>query len=246
MPLNTGPVYEKTVCALRAFCGPLRLYAADFVATSSLRAGWVVVALMCLLGPWVPSSAAQVTTADYQRAQALRQQYESAAVFVPDTPTWINGSHASLLLPPHAGQRLRIRDGRRRHPAEVRRHSITIAAGRQRCHAPSGRAYTSHPASLPNTFTFNDALSAIEMTDRRRALDVHARRIHLPHTRSLPPPGEIRRGISGPVRGDIAAVTPRPRVSPDGRWMAFIDNYNIAHATRSPGGETYAAQYGRL
>ena len=47
-------------------------------------------------------------------------------------------------------------------------------------------------------------------------------------TPELPPPGEIRRGISGPVRGDIANASPRPRMSPDGKWMAFIDNYNVA------------------
>ena len=38
-------------------------------------------------------SAAQVTAADYQRAQSLRQQYESAAIFVPDTPTWVGTTH---------------------------------------------------------------------------------------------------------------------------------------------------------
>jgi dipeptidyl aminopeptidase/acylaminoacyl peptidase len=47
-------------------------------------------------------------------------------------------------------------------------------------------------------------------------------------TPDVPPPGEIRRGITGPVRGDLSAVTPRPRMSPDGKWMAFIDNHNVA------------------
>ena len=47
-------------------------------------------------------------------------------------------------------------------------------------------------------------------------------------TPDVPPPGEIRRGISGPVRGDISSASPRPRMSPDGKWMAFIDNYNVA------------------
>ncbi len=41
-------------------------------------------------------------------------------------------------------------------------------------------------------------------------------------------PGEIRRGITGPVRGDQSGVMARPRMSPDGKWMAFIDNYNVA------------------
>ena len=90
----------------------------------------------------------------------------------------------------------------------------------------SGRAYSG--TRLPfNNFTFNDALSAIEMTiDGARwtcTLADYACR-----TAEVPPPGEIRRGISGPVRGDLSAVTPRPRMSPDGKWMAFIDNYNVA------------------
>ena len=41
-----------------------------------------------------PSVAlAQVTIADYQRAQSLRQAYEAASIFVPDTPTWIGATH---------------------------------------------------------------------------------------------------------------------------------------------------------
>jgi len=38
-------------------------------------------------------ASAQITAADYQRAQAQRQQYEAAAVFVPDTPTWVGTTH---------------------------------------------------------------------------------------------------------------------------------------------------------
>ncbi len=90
----------------------------------------------------------------------------------------------------------------------------------------SGRAYSATRLPFQN-FTFNDALSAIEMTiDGARwtcTLADYACR-----TPDVPPPGEIRRGISGPVRGDISAASPRPRMSPDGKWMAFIDNYNVA------------------
>src|SRR5690349_14133635 len=39
------------------------------------------------------SASAQVTTADYQRAQGLRDRYESAAVSVPDVPAWIGTTH---------------------------------------------------------------------------------------------------------------------------------------------------------
>src|SRR5690349_196368 len=57
-----------------------------------LRA-WAVNAAMILMVASPSPALAQVTTADYQRAQALRQQYESAAVFVPDTPTWVGTTH---------------------------------------------------------------------------------------------------------------------------------------------------------
>src|SRR5688572_33472632 len=38
-------------------------------------------------------ATAQVTAADYQRAQSLRQQYEAVAVAVPDAPTWVGKTH---------------------------------------------------------------------------------------------------------------------------------------------------------
>ena len=42
-------------------------------------------------------------------------------------------------------------------------------------------------------------------------------------TPELPRPGEVRRGITGPVRGDVATMTPRPHVSPDGKWTVFAE-----------------------
>jgi dipeptidyl aminopeptidase/acylaminoacyl peptidase len=97
----------------------------------------------------------------------------------------------------------------------------------------SGHAYTA--ARLPfQNFSFSEALSAIDMTiDGARWTCTLAD--YACHTPELPPLGEIRRGISGPVRADVASANPRPRLSPDGKWMAFIDNYNIA--IRAFGGE---------
>jgi dipeptidyl aminopeptidase/acylaminoacyl peptidase len=90
----------------------------------------------------------------------------------------------------------------------------------------AGREYSG--TRLPfNSFTFNDALSAIEMNiDGARWTCTLAE--YSCRTPDLPPPGDVRRGITGPVRGDISLATPRPKMSPDGKWMAFIDNYNVA------------------
>jgi dipeptidyl aminopeptidase/acylaminoacyl peptidase len=168
-------------------------------------------------------SAAQVTIADYQRAQSLRQQYESAAVFVPDTPTWVGTTHRFYYRRSLANGHEFVMvdaDTQQKQPAfDHTRLADSLSK-------TSGRAYSS--TRLPfNTFTFNDALSAIEMNiDGARwtctLADYSCR------TPDVPPPGEIRRGISGPVRGDLSAVRPRPRMSPDGKWMAFVDNYNVA------------------
>ena len=186
----------------------------------NLSARSVLSAALALVA--VPS-AAQVSTADYQRAQTIRQQYEAAAVSVPDTPTWVGTTHRFYYRrTTAAGHEFVMVDADTQQKAPAFDHA-RLADSLSRA---GGRPVTA--TRLPfNTFTFNDALSAIDMTiDGARwtcTLADYACR-----TPELTPPGEIRRGITGPVRGDISAVTPRPRLSPDGKWMAFIDNYNVA------------------
>jgi dipeptidyl aminopeptidase/acylaminoacyl peptidase len=168
-------------------------------------------------------SAAQVTSADYQRAQALRAQYDAAAVFVPEAATWIGATHTFYYRRSLAnGFEFVTVDA----DTQQRRPSFDHTRLADALSRASGRAYS--PTRLPfPTFTFNDQLSAIDMTIEGArwtcTLADYACR-----TPEVPRPGEIRRGISGPVRGDQSAVTPRPRMSPDGKWMAFIDNYNVA------------------
>ena len=175
-------------------------------------------------------AAAQVTGADYQRAQTLRQQYEAAAINVPDTPTWVGTTHRFYYRRTLAnGHEFVMVDADTQQKSPAFDHARLA----QSLSRTSGRDYTA--TRLPfNTFTFNDALSAMDMTiDGARwtcSLSDYACR-----TPEVTPPGEIRRGITGPVRGDISAVTPRPRLSPDGKWMAFIDTYNVA--IRPFGGE---------
>ena len=179
-------------------------------------------------------AAAQVTGADYQRAQTLRQQYEAAAINVPDTPTWVGTTHRFYYRRTLAnGHEFVMVDADTQQKSPAFDHARLA----QSLSRTSGRDYTA--TRLPfNTFTFNDALSAMDMTiDGARwtcSLSDYACR-----TPEVTPPGEIRRGITGPVRGDISAVTPRPRLSPDSKWMAFIDNYNVA--IRPFGGEKRTA-----
>jgi dipeptidyl aminopeptidase/acylaminoacyl peptidase len=183
----------------------------------------VSVLSVALVAIFVSPASAQITTADYQRAQSLREQYESAAVFVPEPSTWIGTTHKFYYRRSLANGFEFVTvdaDTQQRHPS-FDHHRVAEALSRA-----TGRAYD--PTRLPfQNFTFNETLSAIDMTIEGARwtctlADYSCR------TPEVPRPGEIRRGISGPVRGDQSAITPRPRMSPDGKWMAFIDNYNVA------------------
>ncbi|MDP2053696.1 MAG: DPP IV N-terminal domain-containing protein, partial [Acidobacteriota bacterium] len=183
----------------------------------------------------LPSLAgAQIAPADYERAQGLRERYEALAINVPDTPTWIGTTHRFYYRRSRAEGFEFITvdaDTRQKQP------SFDHARLAESLSKAAGRSYTAW--RLPfQAFTFNEALSAIEMTiDGARWTCVLAD--YSCRTPELPPPGEIRRGITGPVRGDLSRATARPRLSPDGKWMAFIDNYNVA--IRPFGGEKRTA-----
>ncbi len=187
--------------------------------TSRLRPGLLTICLAVL--PSVVT--AQVTRTDYDRAQALREQYETLTVNVPDTPAWIGSTHRFYY--------------RRSRPdgfefvtvdAETRQKQPSFDHRRLAEALSKAANHTYTPTRLPfQSFTFNEALSAIDMTiDGARWTCVLAD--YSCRTPELPPAGEIRRGITGPVRGELTTVAPRPRLSPDGKWMAFIDNYNVA------------------
>jgi dipeptidyl aminopeptidase/acylaminoacyl peptidase len=179
-------------------------------------AGCIVTLLPAIAG-------AQVTKADYDRAQSLREEYESLAVNVADTPTWIGATHSFYYrrTRPDGFEFIRMdADSRQKQPA------FDHARLAESLSKASGQAY--RPNRLPfQNFTFNDALSAMDMTIAG-ARWTCTLADYVCRTPEPPRPGEIRRGISGPVRGDQSGVTPRPRLSPDGKWMAFIDNYNVA------------------
>jgi dipeptidyl aminopeptidase/acylaminoacyl peptidase len=188
-----------------------------------LGASWLVVGVFAFCGPGALTSEAQITNADYQRAQTLRRQYESAAVFVPDPPTWIGTTHRFYYRRTLAnGFEFVTVDADTQQKQPSFDHT-RLADSLSRA---SGRAYSSTRLPFQN-FTFNDALSAIEMTiEGARWTCLLAD--YACRTPEVPPPADIRRGITGPVRGDLSAAPPRPRMSPDGKWMAFIDNYNVA------------------
>ncbi len=144
-------------------------------------------------------------------------------MFVPEPATWIGDTHRFYYRRSLANgfEFVTVDADTQQKQPSFDHHRLADALSRA-----TGRAYSG--TRLPfQRFTFNDALSAIEMTiDGARWTCLLAD--YSCRAPEAPRPGEIRRGISGPVRGDLSGATMRPRLSPDGKWMAFIDNYNVA------------------
>jgi len=183
-----------------------------------------------------------VTASEYERAQGLRDQYEALAIGVPDTPTWIGTTHRFYYRRSVADgyEFVTVDAGTRQKQPSFDHARLADALSKAASPSTSLRASRSYTATrLPfQSFTFNEALSAIDMTiDGARWTCVLAD--YSCRTPELSPPGEIRRGITGPVRGDLSQLAPRPRLSPDGKWVAFIDNYNVA--IRPVGGDKRTA-----
>src|SRR5436190_11576013 len=175
-----------------------------------------VVALSVTLA--VPSVAtAQGTPADYARAEKLRTTYESLVVDIGGPPTAIGNTHRFWYRKMVRGAEQFVvadADTQQRQPAfdhEKIAASLSKAAG---------AAYKA--TALPfNTLTFTDDGSAITVNVegspyRCSVADATCRKLDTP----------LRAGAGlgvGRRRQDDG-----PRVSPDGKWEALINNFNIA------------------
>ncbi len=177
--------------------------------------GGVVVALVGFLA--VPMHAlGQGTAADYARAAGLRAKYDAAVVDIAGPPAAIGRTHRFWYRKSVRGveQFMAIdADTLRKQPAfdhEQVARSLSSAAGRN---------YKA--GQLPfSALTFNDDGTAfttsVEGTAYRCTIaDSVCSKVEISLRGSGPGPGRRR--------GDDS-----PRVSPDGKWEAFINNYNLA------------------
>jgi dipeptidyl aminopeptidase/acylaminoacyl peptidase len=191
----------------------------------------LLAALALATAATIPAFA-QVTRADYERAQGLSEQLAPLAVNVPDAPTWIGTTHKfHYRVTRPGGFEFVVVDADTRQKQPAFDHARLAASLSKAARA----SYTA--ARLPfQNFTFTENQAAIEMTVAGARWTCTLADYACKTPEPGPPPGEIRRGISGPVRGDQSAQTTRPRVSPDGKWEAVVDNFNVA--VREAGGKT--------
>ncbi len=182
----------------------------------------VLSALAALL--WSLPSDAQPLVADYARATGLRAKYEGLALNVPGPATWVGKSHRFFYRRSvKGGHEFILVDAETLEKRPAFDHE-KLAAGLSKA---TGTQYTG--LALPfTTFVFTDDERAIELTvaNARWTCSLED------YTCRRRDGGPRLAGGPGAAPPPFACVPPtpedRPVVSPDKKWEAFIQNYNVA------------------
>jgi len=175
--------------------------------------------LTVLIGllPFPAAAWAQGTPADYSRAEGLRARYEAAAVDIAGPPGAIGRTHRFWYRKSVRGAEQFVAIDAETLQKEPAFNHEKIAASLS---LATGRSYKA--TALPfNTIAFTEDGSAFTVNVdgtacRCTVADSACRRL------DDGPRGGLNAG-GRRQRGDES-----PRVSPDGKWEAFINNYNIA------------------
>ena len=190
------------------------------------RTGLAVALCACLMGFWINASAA-VTRADYERAAGLREKYKGLTLNVADSPVWIEGTESFVYnKSAEGGHQFVLVDAASANKGPVFDHARLAAA----LSKASGKEYKAE--ALPFVrFRYADKQSAIEFrvdADRWRCdLAAYA-------CTKMNRPGQGENGVDGGF-DDGFHVSARninnpdnAKPSPDKKWLAYVENYNVA------------------
>ncbi len=177
--------------------------------------------------------AAQVTAADYDRAENLRQRLEGLVVGAPETPTWIDSARFWYRKSVRGGNEFVLVNATsldKRAPFDHARLATALSAA-------ATKRYT--PITLPfNTFTFADSARAIEVTVdsvrwRCTLAEYKCAKASRDSVRPLP------RQPGGGLYGAPPPWDERPIASPDSAREAMVRNFNVF--VRQTGAVTWTA-----
>jgi len=183
---------------------------------TAARAASVLTLAAALLAP--AGALAQGTPADYARANGLRAKYEALTINVATNSGWIGKTHRLWYRRTlKGGAEFVVFDADTKQKRAAFDHARLAAA----LSTSTGKTYTA------TTLPFN----SITFSDDEKILDVNADDAAWKCTLS---DYVCRRDDSEAARGARNPFAPRrpqdarPRRSPDGKWEAIVDNYNIA------------------
>src|SRR5437667_262707 len=165
---------------------------------------------------------AQGTIADYQRAAAVREKLQGLAVNMPEKANWIEGTrrvwYRNSVKGGNQSVLVDVADLLKRPAFDHEKLAASLAAG-------SAEKYSG--VTLPFSFiTFVDNEKSLEFAagDSKWRCDLTEY-----NCKEIGPagPGDLRggRGSSPPLRG--SQEDDQPKASPDGKWEAFVKNYNV-------------------
>jgi dipeptidyl aminopeptidase/acylaminoacyl peptidase len=177
------------------------------------------VLLLCSVLLLTAAARAQGTLADYERAQGLREKFQKLAAGVPERANWIEKtSRFWYRKSVKGGFEFVMFDAEtltRRPAFDAERLAASLSAA-------AGGKYTA--LDLPFTAL---TLSEDEREIRFAAGDINWKCELSNYTCANLGPAE-RRGPGAPQRPPDAQRRPdQPKPSPDGRWEAFVKNYNV-------------------
>jgi dipeptidyl aminopeptidase/acylaminoacyl peptidase len=169
--------------------------------------------------------AAQGTPADYERANGLRAKFQNLALNVADRPTWIEKTNRFWYRKSvKGGFEFEIVDADKAVKKPAFDHARLAAA----LSATTKEKYTA--VTLPfEMFTFvdNDKAVQFEVGDTRWKCDLAkyvCSKVGPVERRGPKDGGGGGLGKGGPP---AQAASPEFKASPDGKWEAFIKNYNV-------------------
>jgi hypothetical protein len=176
--------------------------------------------VLSIVAIWPSGAVAQATRADYERATGLRARYEALAINVPGPTTWIEPNAFWYRVSVKGGHQFVLVDAdtaQKRPPFDHEKLAASLSK-------VTLRQYTAD--TLPfTTFAFADKSSAVEVS-----IDGTSWKCSLAdYACAKAAPAGPRAGL-GPRPFACSPPSPdeRPQVSPDGKWEALINNYNVA------------------
>jgi dipeptidyl aminopeptidase/acylaminoacyl peptidase len=188
-----------------------------------MRSTWLFrTALLASIVVLVPAAARpQGTRGDYERAAGLRDRYEGLPVNVPDPARWVEKTTRFWYRKSvQGGHQFILVDAETQAKQPAFDHERLAAA----LSTATGGKHTA--VKLPfSTFTFVDGDRAIEVTIEGARWTCGLSDYACARSEPLEPRGPFSCGPPGP--------DDKPKPSPDGKWEALVDNYNIA--LRAPG-----------
>ena len=190
-----------------------------------MRTGWIVV--MGALAMSAACVSAEATRADYERAAGVAAKYRGLVVDVPENPEWIEGEDALIYSrATKGGHEFVMFD-----TATLKKHPAFDHA----------RLADALSKAAHKEFKANDLqLARLQFVDKRAAIEFMLSeerwRCELKDYHCAEVVGNSRRRSSGPEGGGgmpwAANSLTDLRPSPDGKWVALVESYNVVVQTK--------------